>query len=458
MQSPDAAVDDTPVGSGPSRRALTRLKDAGIAKTAAGVLARGLGAVGQLLLAVAVTHSLSKAEAGGVLLYLTVFAVVSAVMTFGSGYYTMRRLSEFDADDRDAAGPVAASLLRLQVIVSACGSLIVGGIVMATLSSFGDRLGLTDRSDARFFGGCLWAAATFMTLSLAVAYQCHGRRMLTASVAFSHILVPLLTAATIGVFGVGGVREVVMIHLGFAFAVAAAAVTFWRLRIADGNGPAPRGLDRKSALRSCGSFWLMNVSQLLMNWSPLLIAGVLLPLSDQAELNTAQRTANAINFLLVITSFVVMPKLRFAYARDDMIGFRRTVVSASRILIAIGIVTTVGIVLFAGRLMSFFGDQYATAGGLLIVFALGQCFNVVTGTVNQVLTMADRESTLKNICLLSAATAIVAGFGLTLRFGAVGAAAAAATALAIQNVIAVVIVRRQFGFWVFDVRGVSDTA
>ena len=457
MPSSDRGHDTRPKSDGDSGPGRVRRS----LKSLLAMATRSTGAFSQVLFAVAITRSLDRSGAGAALLYLTAFAVGSATMTGGSGYFAMRRLSGLDRDDPTIAFETRR-LFRLQLGLAAAASLMAA-IVLATLGT-----GIVDlpRGGVMIYAAAWWVSSSLTTISLAVAYQCHGRRHLIASVWFSHIMLPLTSASIVAGWAAwseaASIRalDVVAVHVGVAAVTAATAAGYWlthvrgAMREASGETVSePDPMNIPDALRSCGSFWLMNVSQLLMNWSPFLIAGLLLPLPDQAHLGAAQRVAGGINLILVVATFVVTPRLRYHYARGDSAALRRTVAETARVLVPAGLAATVIAAVAAGPLMSLFGEGYRAAGGLLIVFALGQCFNVVTGTVNQILTMCDRESVLKNVCLASAVGSVALGAVLTYAYGPVGTAAAAASALVLQNVIAVTVVRRVFGFWVFDVRG-----
>jgi hypothetical protein len=93
-----------------------------------------------------------------------------------------------------------------------------------------------------------------------------------------------------------------------------------------------------------------------------------------------------------------------------------------------------------------------------MIYAAGQYFNVITGSVNQILTMCNFEKALRNICMVSATTSMLLGILLTYQFGAIGVAMAASTGLIVQNVLAVLKLRIAMGIWVFDVRGVKQIA
>ena len=410
---------------------------------------RGLGAVSQVVLAWLVTQSLPKVEAGEFFVYLASFTVLSPLLLLGTQQFAMRELSRFDVDESGERRLAAHRLTKLSA--QAVGAATA---VLLTLAVLADQLPkpswLADAPLADRLSVLVGAAAVAST-ALMVASHFHGLRRFSISLFFSHICIPLICGLLLLWLPATDAMRAIAYHALACLLTAVLACIAW--------GAAfgwPR-FQRQSkqlegALRASGNLWLVNCFVLIVNWFPIIIAGAVISSEDVAELTVSQRAANLINFILIIVNFAIAPKLRRSWATRDLLTLRQDISRCSWLLVSVGTPIFVGVVVFSPAIMSAFGSEYRAAALLLCIYAGGQYFNVITGSVNQILTMWNHERELRNICAISASTAIGLSIALGLMFGVVGIAAAAVAALCLQNVLAVVAVRKLLGFWVCDLR------
>jgi O-antigen/teichoic acid export membrane protein len=104
--------------------------------------------------------------------------------------------------------------------------------------------------------------------------------------------------------------------------------------------------------------------------------------------------------------------------------------------------------LFPRQVMQIYSAEFSAGGPLLAVLAAGQFINVATGSVQQLLMMSGREGWMMRTTAAAAALALALNWALIPRWGAMGAAVATASVWVIQNVMVLVVVRRELGFWV----------
>ncbi len=410
-------------------------------------LFRGLGAISQVMLAWWVSRTLIKSEAGEFLFYIACFTVASPVLLFGTQQFSMRQLSEFDRIDSVAIA-TARALMRMHARTFALITLL--GFTVAAFAVV--LIGKSGGENGEWIGPVGWLAVSSILagIPLVVASHFHGVRRLGSSIFFSHICLPAVTVLLFVLMSPQDTTSAIRCHVAGALVTTIVSLIAWRAVFS--GAASEKEISFGDVFSTCRDFWFLNAFQMTMNWSPLIIAGWLLNGNELAELNVAQRAGNLINFLLIVVSFAFTPKFRFHWSRGDLTGLRRTVSRCSIYLFTVG--TPVAIMVVAGSemIMKGFGESYQGGALLLCIFAGGQYFNVITGSVNQILTMCDSERTLRNICFVSALTSCLLGFVLLRLYGAMGAAIAVALALTIQNVLAVVAVRRRLGFWVFDFR------
>ena len=200
---------------------------------------------------------------------------------------------------------------------------------------------------------------------------------------------------------------------------------------------------------SCFSFWLVKAMIMSVNWAGLLIVGAMVDESEVALFAVALRVANVVNFLLIGVNVVVTPKFA-RFWRDGRVDRIKDLALKSTAAISILAVPIVLVlVLFPKEFLGFFKEGYEAAAPLLVILVLSQFFNVITGSVNQLLSMCEMEHDLRNIVVLSGMVSLSLTLVLTFTWGVQGAAYACAISLLVQNVAAVFMVRQKLGFSMF---------
>lgn len=411
---------------------------------------RALGAVSQLALAYLVSTTLDQSASGQFFLYVTWFTLLAPMTLLGTQYYAMRRLSSYDRGDAQIDAD-AHALARLSI-----KTLLVVAAIAIPLAIWVDR-GTWSWLQAFPLRGSALALACAVCLGAiaqGVAGHFHGVAKLGPSLIFSHIGVPLMAGIAIAAMKAGSSDAAISWHVGATALIALVAVIGW-LACFGAKRKEVVEMPLSDALRDSGNLWLIQSLILVVNWSPIVIAGWLVASGEVAELNIAQRAANLINFVLVVVNFAVAPRLRHAWANDDRLRLREEVRRCSFVFLGVGFPIYLGVCFAADWIMGSFGEQYRSAALLLRVYATAQLVNVVTGSVNQILMMTDHERSLRNICFGSSTLAIGLSLILGWNFGVLGIAVACSLAIAIQNCAAVLAVRYQLGFWVFDPRPVT---
>jgi O-antigen/teichoic acid export membrane protein len=95
--------------------------------------------------------------------------------------------------------------------------------------------------------------------------------------------------------------------------------------------------------------------------------------------------------------------------------------------------------------LSLFGSGFSGSAMVLSILAVGQFVNVITGSVGYLLTMSGHERLQRNNFAVCAAISVLLNIVLVPRLGAIGAAIATSTTLAVQMLIAAAIVRQKLG-------------
>lgn len=255
-----------------------------------------------------------------------------------------------------------------------------------------------------------------------------------------------------------------LVGAGIGLAVAAWLVLlqggglYWLLHVVKGRlarsdrdeaSPVPSVADKKKFLGSSRAFFVMSLAEFMQNVLSVLAAGMLLSSFDLGLFKAAERAGLLIGFILMIIAAIFPPRFAEFYHRGDhqpLIQLARKsalagAVMASPLLLAC--------LLVPEWILLLFGPEFEAASNYLRIIAIAQWVNVSTAAVGFLLNMAGYEALMRNISLFSCVIGLVAFLVLIPVLGAMGAALSLALMLVLQNLVALVFVRRKLGFWVY---------
>ena len=149
--------------------------------------------------------------------------------------------------------------------------------------------------------------------------------------------------------------------------------------------------------------------------------------------------------MLVAVNVVAAPKFTALFAQrrlDELERLARknallmTVVSSPLVLLCL---------LSPATLLSLFGQEFQSAGNVLVILAVGHLIYLVTGSVRDIMLMTGHEKVLRNNIIIAASMNLVLNAVLIPHFASVGAAIATAISLATLNILSAVDVYTALG-------------
>ncbi len=205
---------------------------------------------------------------------------------------------------------------------------------------------------------------------------------------------------------------------------------------------------------SCVPLYLTDIMTVSVLWASQLIAGQWLDSVEFAHVAAAQRTAALTSVLLLAFNTVTAPRFASLYASGMVDDLRNLAQWSTWVIVAVAIPVVLMLCLFPGEIMSVFGEEFRDAAHFLPVLALGQLVNAATGSVGYLLMMSGHEKDMRNITFVSGSLAILLPFLLIPLYGAMGAVVSSALALALQNCMALLMVKKRLGFWTLGFAGI----
>jgi O-antigen/teichoic acid export membrane protein len=268
------------------------------------------------------------------------------------------------------------------------------------------------------------------------------------SIFIQNIIAPILTCLVL-LFSIGISKNITTEFVVYVFALCSTLT----LIISICFGAHHHSLNFKIKTGNCVAlveaskyFFQMTLMGLVVQWSGVLVTGILLTEEKVALFSVAQRISVLVSFILIAINVVVAPRFSASFANNNINELRLTAISCSRLMIIFAMPMLFIIFTFPEVILGFFGEEYIQAALILKILAIGQFINVVTGSVGYILNMTGHEKDMRNVVFLSGPIGLILALILTPIYGTLGAAIATSIAVASQNLLAVFFVKKRLGF------------
>ena len=389
---------------------------------------RGAGAVAQMAFVFLLTRSVDATLASGILLALSLIGFASVISRQGLDGPFARRAAQASAGSGqgrslDAYARYVAAILFVGMLSS---------IVLFALGRFEPRFAV-----AGLLGAAVPALA--VTRFTAEAMKGLGRGPL------SQILETLALPASMVVALLSGLASegrFVAVYVGAAWGLALLAFLLF-LHVA----PRPRETAEARVpldLRSeSNPLWLSSTSRFAIQWTGVFALGIW---GTPEEISGfAISTRIALTSAILLGSASAIASRRFALW-SEAADYARAVAALRRIGFGLAIagLCLLGPIAFApARVLGLFDPALAGQGAVLTILIFGQLVNLGAGPVGQLLVMTGDARRVRDITVTTALVNLVACLLLAPGFGAMGVAASTAAAVAFENLLGYVQVRRR---------------
>ncbi|WP_434521654.1 lipopolysaccharide biosynthesis protein [Halorubrum sp. AS12] len=393
----------------------------------------------------ALTRGLGPTAYGVYALAWRIAQLLSRVVTFGSVPAIQRYLPEYagDADRRSAvAGLAYATTLGFGVAI-AVGVWLAAPAINArtvtepaftgTMRSFGALVGL--------LGVVMVASALFRAVGSA-----RGEILFNKLLRPGVRLVGALGALALG-YSVVGVAGAIVAATGLLAAAAvplSASVTGVRPSLRGARAEARRFYDHAAPVA------MSSLGKVFQNRVDVLLVGALLTAT----------AAGVYNVVLVVIAVAWIPLLSFnqllppvasdLYANDRTATLNEVYGSVTRQIVTAVVPILAVLVVYGREILALFGEAYVDGYLPLVVYLGGVFVGSAVGATGWLLMMTDHQYARMALDWLLAVLNVGLTYAFVVRYGLVGAALGTSLAIAVQNGIQVVLLRRFEGLWPYD--------
>ena len=177
----------------------------------------------------------------------------------------------------------------------------------------------------------------------------------------------------------------------------------------------------------------------------MIVVGSTLGAEQAGAYFAAQKTASLLGLAMIAGGMVAAPMMAASFHAGRMAELQRI---CRLLALAIAVTTLAGLgflALFGNMLLAIFDPAYVEAYGVLIIHGL--CFTVdaIAGPSAYLMQMTKLEWTYLRVMALVYALVIALQLVFVPRYGMIAAAAASALGIAIWNLLAIHLLRREIG-------------
>lgn len=372
-----------------------------------------------------------------------------AILVLGSqlGYQhaSVRYVSQYNAQD-DVAG--LAGFLRTSARDVLIGSFATAVVILVGVE-IADRFASVEASMLNAMR-MLALLVPAMGITAVWSGRLRGFKAVSASQVPSAIVQPtvfaaiMLAATFVGTMQPGAAFAVGAHAASALIAFAISFVLLARLLATRDRGEPRR--DGRAEWRSVArSFMAVTSVQIARNRLGILIVGYYHVAAEVGFFTSAKRIATLAIFGLTAVAAWASPMISEYHASGRQQELQRLARIAAWCTTGFSVPATLVIAFFGEEILGLFGPAFRVAYEPLLIIAVGQLVNAVTGPVGYLLTMTGNQSLSVRIEATTAATAIVLCLVLVPRYGLLGAAWADAIANVFRNLALYVAVWRRLG-------------
>ena len=409
-------------------------------KTALAAAIKAFAGLVAFLMTAVITRAMGAEESGLFFLAISILAFCSVFFRLGLDNAFIRILGA------DKGSPYSIRAISTGISWSVLAAIIFASVVFLSADLIAESA-LSKPDFLPVLSTMIWALpfmVVFMLLSF--AFQAFYKVIIATwfqNLGVSLLFLLILLLATHFGIEISAVN-LSLYYLSSAILICFFALLLWHKQI---NGQWRWRFRDHKLWHSASNLWAASTMSLAVQWSGILIAGIFVTSSEIAYLSAAQRTAMLISFVLIVVNMVAAPRYALLWKQGKMKDIQLLAKWSTRgmIVLALPVVT---VMIFSPNLfMSLFGDEFLVAGDLLAIMALGQFINVCTGSVGYLLTMSGHEKDFRRVTLFAGPLTIILSYLLIQDYGVLGAAFATAIGLSVQNLGALVMVKKRLGFW-----------
>ncbi len=365
---------------------------------------------------VLLVKKLGGEESSSYFFLIALVSVCTAITTFGSPDAILK----FSAINRGVG-----KLVRL-VIRKTCMFAFSASILAAAVIYFVNNIELL--SSEKLFVLTVFIILPLASVNLVLSAALQGIGRVVYAMVASGVLQSACVLSAIFLFELDYLGVVLALAFGYFLS---SIFSIYFLKIDLNNKDKKHNL---SGFKStCKSMFVSQCVIQFNNHSAILLLGLLWVGTDISVMAIAMKLTTLISFIIIAVNRVLAPQIASKYEKADIADLQLIITKSARFMWLFCLPAILLIIVFSKELLILIDQAYAEYSKVLIMLAIGQVVNVLTGNVGLLLSMTGHEKVQKNILIVSLLVSLAMGFMLVPEYGPFGASIMMTRNIALVN-------------------------
>lgn len=401
-------------------------------KSSVTVILRVLSAVLSFVMAVLLARSLGVAGSGIYFLCLSLVTALVVLCKLGTDTAMLQLVSVWA--DRNLWGAINTKL-RMVVSLVAFVSVLVTCLIFVLADQI--SASILQKPELSETLRIVSPAIVFLAVAAILSESLRGVGRIAGALIVSNLVIPISVILSLLPKYLGNALPYSPAY-GYLLGSLGSMILgllFWRSKVAVSRDSG-QAASHPDFQKDCLNLWLLSlVTWGLIPHAPMLIMGVFSSSEELGVYGAVQRVSMVLSFFLSATNFALAPILGRLYSRGEIKKIRVLNKKAALMVTTLGFPVFVIMIIKGSWVLGFFGDAFETGSGALALVTLGYLVSSAIGPAGLTLVVTGNADALRKSALIAGGTVLLVSLFLIPREGALGAAAATASAITVMNVL-----------------------
>ncbi len=356
-----------------------------------------------------------------------------------------RAIVKFVASNLASGNRVSASAQYWRSILVVIG---LGGLLSLALFFFAEPLATIVFQKPHFASTFRVAAPAVLSLSLLLvaAEALRGAKRIGEFAFFRHLAVYLIATPTLLLLLRSSDDPDSAVAAFLVASVVAAVVALIRSANAFPLKYSAGSAGLSAMMIVALPMFLSNSMGMVISWTDVLMLGRFVSDADVGVYSISFKLAFVTGLLLNAVNSISTPKFAEMHTVGDTAALADLMRQTTRLLFISAVPIMILLVVGGKLLLGLFGAEFVSGYHALVILVMGQFVSTISGPVGNLLQMTGNERVFLYIVACMATLNVILNLLLIPTYGIVGAAAASAITLTLNNLLCVVTIRRRLGF------------
>lgn len=208
-------------------------------------------------------------------------------------------------------------------------------------------------------------------------------------------------------------------------------------------------LSKKELLRILSPMMLAAFLNLIMGNIDTIMLGIFSSTENVGIYNIAFKVASLMILSLTAINTIIAPMFSELYWSNKIEDLKKVIKFSSKLMFWTSVPVFVVLIVFPEFVLGIFGNEFEIGKDALIILAIGQFINAVSGSVGFLLNMTGKQHIFRNIVLMATLINLILNFILIPKYGIMGAAIATMISVAVWNIVSVVYIKLKYNIKTF---------